>query len=133
MTYVEISLCLVPLCVVQFALYPVLLKCHFFLKMVCCENNDVLNQLEEAQEEAEKTKWTIGRKLQELFLVPNNGLNSLDDVFNLWDTSRDGIIDQKEFKEGLATLEIFLTKMRFKNFVRSLDPDRTGDISKEEF
>ena len=88
-------------------------------RSICCEDDEVLNELEEAQLESEKTKWTIGKKLSKLIDAPHTNVHNLEDIFNMWDVSRDGSIDQKEFQAGLESIDIFLTKMVTKDAVAS--------------
>ena len=122
--------------------------------MICIENNMILDEVEEAQMQAECAKWAVGKQLHQLISSPTSSVHSLTDVFSLWDVSGDGIVDRREFKMGLRSIDVHLSKrvgdltrsillalpdsvrlslQRFNNFVRSLDPDRTGDISLLEF
>merc|ERR1711998_11128 len=59
------------------------------------------------------------------------GLN-VDRLFNDFDTDGSGYIDADEFRQGLAEVQIFYGRADFTKVMRVIDPDQSGQISKDE-
>lgn len=60
-------------------------------------------------------------------------LQSIDSVFKAMDTDGNGILDRKEFKEGIKRLDIGINATQTVELLKGFDVDGSGNIDLEEF
>jgi hypothetical protein len=112
-----------PSVIVMFVISPWLIHDYSVLMSIVGTDEEIY---EEVRAYMDKEKELVGQVRSKL-----RGLN-VDRLFAEFDLDRSGFIDEIEFKQGLAEVQIFYGQQDFIKVMRVVDPDQSGQISREE-
>eukprot|EP00937_MAST-01D_sp_MAST-1D-sp2_P002126 g2126.t1 len=103
-----------------------------FMDAITEMKEDVFARTAEEMEEGRQLKAYL---LHKLHAHTSASRDWLRDCFQEWARLKDddGMIDRREMKQALALLDVTLSKRRFAQLMRQLDPYRNGKIVYEEF
>ena len=77
--------------------------------------------------------WTSDIALQEVCDQLARNATRMTELLDKWDKDRNGLIDKKEFRDAVASLDIVAPRECIDAIFDSFDDDGSGTISYEEF
>jgi Ca2+-binding EF-hand superfamily protein len=118
-----ITLCPLPSLIVVFIFTPWLIHDYSVLMSIVGTDEEIYEEVRAYMDKEKELVGEVRRKLAGL---------DVDKLFSEFDLDRSGFIDEIEFKQGLAEVQIFYGQADFTKVMRVVDPDQSGQISKQE-